>query len=420
MSNKTFNFLCFLIFIAVVTYPIPSLRIFGSPPLILLIGWLLLYNTVLIFYSVDFNCGFKIRKSKDEIILYISVFFIVVSVLITQLMQIYPNYRSVFNFLVFLFTLLLMCRQRFGTYRIEKIYRWLIFTGIVLTVYGYYGYLSQNVGIETKSDIWLNYSRYFGLHYTPSTRNGDIHFISIPLVLLFSKMFYGRKTKLKFFDFLLFLFLGTALVLSFSRGAWVAVLCSVSYLIAKKRDLKKYIKIILLIPAILTIAYLALRYFSMDSYFVGKVLSIFGSDRTWEYLSETTSNSDRKLLLINGMKLFFQNPFGVGIDSIRYYSFHTSARVPYHVENNYLNILVELGFLGFAAFLVIWGYPLYKILLKTTMSYVEAGMQGMLIYMLIVLMFNVETLNFYHWIVYSIIWMAHFNSRRIRKRREIE
>ncbi len=418
MKKKAFNTLCFLIFISIVTYPIPEFRISEAPLLIFLLLWLAGYTVIFIFCSIEFDGKFKVTKSKDELIFYSSIFFIVVSLMFTQMLHGYPNYRSVLNTIAFLLLMVLMTNLKIGTYGLEKIYRVLILTGICLTLYGYYGYVSQNVGTETQSDVWLNYSRYFGIHYTPSTRNSDAHFIAIPLVLLFSKIFYARRIKLKIFDTLVFLLLFTALVLSFSRSAWVAFLISTSYLILRKKGLKKYVKILLLVPSLLFIGYTALRYFEMGRYFVGKILSLIDSEKTKNYLMEITSNRDRGLLLKNGVKLFFDNPFGVGLDNIRYHEFHNSARIPYHVENNYLNVLIELGFGGFLAFFTIWFYPLFKIILKRRITYVEAGMQGMIIYMLVVMIFNVETLNFYHWMVYSVIWMAHFNSRKTRRQRE--
>jgi putative inorganic carbon (HCO3(-)) transporter len=173
------------------------------------------------------------------------------------------------------------------------------------------------------------------------TTNSLSGFLIFPILLAVSYILKGKSTLL--WLGVIFI-LGTALVLTFTRTAWMAVILSfVFFLTLLKRDRKAFIflSLSLAIAAILAFIFLSYEYNNR----------LFSQDRA-------TSMSWRVTVWQDAFEMIGDRPFlGHGpntfMDIFEFYR-HRTIGDPTYAHNCFLQIAVETGLLGLGLFLLIF------------------------------------------------------------------
>lgn len=409
------RYLVYALILSMATYAIPSLRIHSEESIIpvgvVFLPLLFLLLLIRSLYTQKFTC--------NKVLLF-SLFLLYFSIALSSLSSISLETErivklSIFMTLPILFTNILKDNKSLKV----AIYP-IIIVGIILGVYGFYGYFTGNVGEDTQKVWWWSYARYYGIHYLPSTRNSDIYYIAIPLFIVLSFLFFGnlRSFLIKIFLITASLMFFTGILLSFSRGAWISMVITIIVFlfvvwkkqgISTKRNSRLWLLFIVFLLLFLTITFKVLNYFNMYNYFLGKIISITSPEQASYYLEESISNEDRIEILKATFNIIISNPLGIGLDNLRYI-YPSYGLYANHPENNYLHILAENGIFGFTGYLIFIFYPLiflYKKVIKNNSNdYVRIGIFLVLVYLVTSYMFNVESFSFYNWLIHSIIWCS--------------
>ena len=383
--------LLILLLISIITYPIPSARIMGQPYAVILS----LYCVIYLFFRI------KVRRVKrDTIIPYLGIMigYIVSSVLIWDF-----DFEFFLNITAFYIIFFVFANLKFAlsyTKReaaINGLFYVIIISGLFLALYGYYGYLTGNVGTEAALfNTRLN--RYWGIHYTESTRNADVHYVVFPLIAV---LVMKKKNPLHWFMLLLF---STAVLLSMSRNAWICIsIVFIVYLrLSEHKNKFSFIWILLPIMFGLVAGYYLLQYFGLLEFFTQKILSIVNRSQ-----GISNSNLQRLQIILVTIETIATHPLGVGSNNMSRY-FNSAGLLLNHAENTYLNITAELGIIAAFAYSLLIILPIKKTRQNYQMEkkYESADKYVLLssIYLLITLLFNTETLNCYIWLMISINW----------------
>jgi len=401
--------------LSMATYAVPSLRIVIQETPIP-IGTLILPFSVFLLIVRCFYMG-KFVVSKA---LISGLFLLYFSIALSSFFSINIEIGRIVKFSVFLIIPILFT-STIKDYKSLKLSVCLVITiGVILGIYGFYGYLTGNVGDEAEKSWWCTYARYYGIHYSAATRNSDLYFITIPLIFLLGLLFFDklRFSFLKIPLIAVSLLFYSGIVLSFSRGAWISIVAIFMVLLlvvwknrpARIANNRKYSKVVLLIitAALILIASLnILDYFGMSTYLTGRAISIISPGKADQYLQEIISNRERIEIIKATFSIIASNPLGVGPDNLKHFypSFGFDLN---HPENAYLHILAENGVFGFLGYSIFVFYPLLflykKIKTVSSNDWVSIGIFLTSLYLAISYMFNVEVFNFYIWIVHSIIW----------------
>jgi O-antigen ligase len=192
--------------------------------------------------------------------------------------------------------------------------------------------------------------------------------ISLPLALAW----YSQKKKL--FHATAFVLISVAFLLTFSRGAYIALFLSgsISFGILFFSNYKKHG------VRLLVIAFLMMGVILVTP--VGpRILSSFSM--------EDGSRVERLRLLEEATRASFERPFlGVGIGNYPLFvKPEAASREPIYVHNLYLDIVVEQGFVGLIFFLSFIGYALWRGFFewqKTKDMYALACFSGALYFLL--------------------------------------
>lgn len=228
---------------------------------------------------------------------------------------------------------------------------------LVLMGYGVYGLLTGDVG-----DLLEHALGYFGIQYNVSTRNADAMY----LLTLF---FHLLRPTLAVTGWQAALWIGlsgvtgAAVVLTQSRGAWLALLAGAILSAALLRRLllwdaesrRRLIGVVLVAA------------------FAASVLSYGGE--TWAWLQRRSlgvlagdpggSLSDRRILAAAGLRLVAAHPLtGIGPGTFRRRIEHAgivlNQGAANHVEVAYLQMWLDAGILGWMGFLLLWLWLLLR------------------------------------------------------------
>ncbi|WP_143414820.1 O-antigen ligase family protein [Geobacillus sp. E263] len=414
LKALTENIVLILMLISIITYPIPQLRLFGNIP----IGIIFICYLLIIVLPKIAKGKMKVNTSRKFLLL--SSYFILFSIFLTSLFSYEIRTESIINILIFIVMVFLLNIQS-EHFDYSKVLFVIIISGFLLSIYGFYGYFTGNIGEEAKTEVWKNYSRYFGLHYTASTRNADVHYVAIPFLISFSYLNFSNHLSLlkRCFLIIVALLSFTGVILSFSRSAWISVTVAILYTIVVSRiNFKKLNKLIILgIIGVILGSYILFK-FNLTNYFLGKLISIVSPEKSKEFLIENSSNSERFDTILTSLELFFLHPLGVGLDNLRYY-YPKYGLYLNHAENSYLTVLSETGIVGFIGFMIFWLYPLIKInniIKNQETNIVFVSTLFITIYLAITFLFNTEVLNFYIWVIYSVIWSIVVNLEKNNNR----
>lgn len=385
------HLLFILVLASIITYPIPSVRLGGQPIAVFLAIYCLLF-------FIFPGRGRKIKVNTLWPLAGLLIGYFLSSIVAGEL-----DTDFLVNLIAFYIIFFSLANIEETDYidneRIEKNVKYcftvLVVSGLFLGLYGYYGYLTGKIGNEA-SYFWWNTMKYWGIHYTESTRNADVHYIVFPLIALMV------SEKKNLFHWVAIALLGSAILLSMARNTWV---CMVAVLLVNAQlgnDLKNYLKYVLIGIVGLFAAVFLLQYFGVIDYFAQKVLSIFNLSS-----GISNSNSQRADTIIVTLKTIFMHPLGVGANQMYKY-YHDAGIWLNHAENTYLNITAELGLVASIAYTYIVINPLKRVVHKYRQSrkilIEERYVLLASLYMALTMLFNTETINCYMWIIIGLHW----------------
>lgn len=381
-----------LLLFSICTYPIPSIRIGGQPIAIFLSIYALIYFSIKGYArKVDFKS------------LWPSITLLLGFILSSMASNTF-NVGFLTNLIAFYVIFFALANIENNSVHIDNnvyvdidpMIGILVLSGVLLGCYGYYGYITGNVGTDSQY-FWWESARYWGIHYTESTRNADVHYIVFPFIALLT------KDKKKIIDVFLMLFFGLAMILSMARNTWLCMFVVLLVYLFLQDNLNKKIKYIGVTILAVAVGYLTLSYFGMTEYFLGKLVSIFSMDRT---STVSNSNGERWQVILTTLKVISEHPFGVGAEEMHIYYEMAGFKLN-HAENTYFNIWAEMGFISFASYAyIVWSPFVSMAHFKKTLTLTEKESFVLLstLYFGLTILFNTETINCYMWIILGIIW----------------
>ena len=242
------------------------------------------------------------------------------------------------------------------------IWRFMPFVGVVFLLNNYIDakkvMLAGFAGI-TVTSVYAIYqglsglSRANGFYGHPMTLGGWMC-IFLPLLLI---EFFEKKLLGKYYWLagLAFCICSAGLVFNATRGAWlaVAVVCAallIYYMFKSKRNLAVGIIFIALVSTLLV----------NNPKFMHRLDTI-------DDFNKYQSNTERILIWQSAWKMFKEHPIlGVGLGQYtpnyqqKYISPHAKEQNLTHAHNNFMQMLAENGIVGFAGFVIMFGYIIFK------------------------------------------------------------
>jgi len=252
--------------------------------------------------------------------------------------------------------------------------------GIKFVFYG----LSLTLFLET-SIILIEYFSNFKYHLTSGRNNiafrgitGNINIAAFSILLKIPVLFFILIKSNSFYKKLaiyILSILSIFVIISVisSRASYLALLFMslafiFSALIFKKYLTKSIVKQVFLFALIPTALNIILNVFIYA--YVGKLTGKSLVDRVESLKIGDTSTSQRLRYYSQAIDVFLENPFlGTGIGSWELESIKRDSQnienytVPYHVHNDYLEILAETGLLGFTLYFGIFFLTIYRLIL---------------------------------------------------------
>ena len=215
---------------------------------------------------------------------------------------------------------------------------------LIAVVFGYYRFITGDAGLVTEHALG-----YWGIRYTQASRNSDVLY---PLVLLVLSVSLHAGTK-KYYLKIIYTFLSiigcVALILSYSRGAWIAAFVACLLLMANKKSTALlYVGVIstVLFSFILLVKMIGDNQPDVLNDVITRFMSIFD----WEK-QEVSSNLGRLVLIKLTLQEIISHPLGVGAQNFKL-AFGGDF-IAGNAENAYLNIALEGGIMALVIFVVI-------------------------------------------------------------------
>ena len=210
----------------------------------------------------------------------------------------------------------------------------IILVGFMTGFYAFYQYFS---GVPMGSG-WVDPSSNISIRVFSSFENPNLYaeYLIMIIPLTFARLVSVDNKKRLFYVVVGVLQL-IALLLTFSRGGWLGLIFAIGmFVLLLKKDL-----IIKLIPLGI------IGLFFLPSSVMMRIKSIGSlSDSSNFYRFQIWENS------INIIKDFFVTGVGLGFESFRSISsLYIRDFSPYHAHNTYLELMIEIGFLGLMLFI---------------------------------------------------------------------
>jgi O-antigen ligase len=165
------------------------------------------------------------------------------------------------------------------------------------------------------------------------------------VVLAIGVFLYAKNSKYRYILLIGIIWICYAALFTYSRGAYVAFLISLTYLLSVKRKL-------LIIPTIIVLVCWRLI---LPAPVIERIdMTGQGDNNTgFESSSLESSSAGRLELWKHGLYLFAANPLGHGFDTIYLLGFQNyyKTRVSSDPHNKYVEFMVEMGILGLLLFL---------------------------------------------------------------------
>lgn len=271
---------------------------------------------------------------------------------------------------------------------------------------GWYRFVTGSGGMLSEHAIG-----YWGIKYMTSTRNSDV---LIPVIAFASSVYCIFYTNLYGIFVRVLMSLASALivlsiVLSQSRGAWIALLVMILFLIKDRgKGALIYLGCLLAIGGVVILIVIGENQGLLDI-LVFKFQSIVSVDAS----GVTNSNQERGGLIFKAVNTWIKYPFGVGINAFPELVRFQGDGVGFmnHAENLFVTILVELGVLGFLGVVAYFiaslsrGYALQK---RTGYALPFLVSLALFVYCL----FNYEVKSLFFWCCIAISMQAFVLKRK--------
>jgi O-antigen ligase len=226
-----------------------------------------------------------------------------------------------------------------------------IFVSAAMAIFGFYLLI---IGYGEAADLL-----YWGLHYTPATRNGDSYFMVLPFFFGLYLTTQPGSRWLRLIAGIATAVLWLALLYSFSRGTWIAVGIGLLVLVAGQRNLKTTVAIAVAIVVSAAILTIPIRNHQPLLEFAVRAQSVVVP-------SETSSNRERLVLIGAGLRIIASHPVaGVGVGGLDRIPFNgESHNIVGTLEATYLDAWAEYGLLGLLVAPGMVLLPLLRLLLQ--------------------------------------------------------
>lgn len=172
---------------------------------------------------------------------------------------------------------------------------------------------------------------------------------------------YKAITEKKLLHYVLTVLFIIISALSGSKKGLIIFIIGFIFIVLKKtRNPLKLIRNCLLILAVIILLYISIMKIDVLYSAIGQRFEAAIGQLTGSVVDKSTR--DRSLLIKWGFQTFLENPIiGVGIDGFR---FSENNLIHYYAHNNYIELLANLGLVGFA----IYYYSLFKLAIKGILS----------------------------------------------------
>lgn len=208
----------------------------------------------------------------------------------------------------------------------------------------------QILGISIIPVDGMRFLRAYGLSDHPNILGGSLAF---SLIILFAVVLYG-KNRQPLFASIIFLFSFPALLMTFSRSAWLALMVSISFMVsvealARRWDSLKRVSLLGILSLIVVMPFLS------------KNFLVFQQRINSVDVTQDEPMKERQFLLQAGNTLFIEHPaLGVGLGATplamkrRFGDFPINFQPPHYLP---LLVPLEIGVLGGLFYLTLFFMP---------------------------------------------------------------
>jgi hypothetical protein len=361
---------------------ISSLRYLNNIPL---------YSIILIISAILFYISNPLFKSKKSKLAKLLQLYAIISIL--------SYFKAILNgknsFLTLLYTILpiiiyFLINISISENHFNNILILIALSLIAITIIGWLirlNYINPIVSDFENRELLLG---YWGIRYTPSSRNADYLYPLFALAILI----YFYKNYNKIIILILIYTLIFTLIMSLSRAAIIISIYIILYIIKNdKRNLKN--KIINIIIIILIIIFILNSLGFENIYIIIK--SIFYS----KDFNQKFSNQERLSIIVDTLKYAIIHPLGVGLDCFNY--IFNGSKGSNSAENAFLTILIERGWIGFIIFILIIAE-----LIKNSFKNYQTNFNKIILPPLIIfLTFNYELNNIFANMIFLILYLDY-------------
>ncbi len=329
---------------------------------------------ILFFLKVLYEGGFDSKVLRHPVT--IAIIFNLAWMAITSATSSMPmvSFKHLTSRLWFVIVFYFLCTQLFKNYSNIKKFVW-FYTIPLLGVIGYTIYMHQQNGFTEKSAHWVMYP-----FYNDHTAYAAVIAMFFPIIVGF---IFNKKYSLvvRIASFFVCIILTLALVLSYTRAAWVSIVIAfVVYLIFAIR-IKFY-------AVLLTIAAMVILFFSFKTEIMMKLEKNRQQSSTdlqthvasISNISTDASNLERINRWNSAMRMFRERPvfgWGPGTYQFKYAPYQlsnemtiisTNAGTGGNAHSEYIGPLAEEGVLGTATFIFIIVAMIYRATMLYTKS----------------------------------------------------
>lgn len=257
------------------------------------------------------------------------------------------EFRSLFLILIYYLFALNVDKA----WKVEKLIKRLILVGAIAGAYG----ISQSI---TRWDLFDHFqgrsTGFFSLYLTYA------EYLIVVISLTLGLFIYSRGIKRRIYFAIAMAFMFGGFALSYSRGPWIGLLCSLLLLAGMKGKRVLVITILVLVSLNLSLFYLDL---GRSSVLVRSIFRLHPGGQPSSVLPYLQSNKERLLMWSSGFQILSDKPrylvSGIGMHALQ--KIYPEYRSPeaqhlnlWHLHNNFIQILVTRGVLGLIAFLWIF------------------------------------------------------------------
>ena len=408
-------------FAAYIVFFITSLSFFLQPLLIRPYGIPLSFSLMLIL-----NIILTLNLKDIKIFELIYLFFIGSFLLIIDLYTPAEFFRG-FIFINMIYFLYLSSKFSLTTKQSQNLWFSILIVCFTLSLIGLKRWITGYTVEDSQNETGIveNVKAYFylGISYLSSTRNSDAFYFGIPVILSFSYL-RNKFIKYKFLFLGIFLLTSFCVLASLSRGMVVSLLFAYlisSNLLSISKKIFTYLIYLLLTIFLIFVFYDYLKDVPGLGYVLNLtangILSIFDPNTASINLDGkyTYSNSDRLKIYSESLNLFFEYPFGLGMDNVPPGKFTFGYPQFLHCENAYLDFLVSLGIFSTPCFLFIFK-KLKKLYNLNKFHFESKKLYFLLLFILMYSLFCSATDFYYYWFILSLVILelnSYINFKRL-------